>query len=69
MRSFCVPKGRFDVASGMASNYIMWSITSCVVEKMLSLGMTSGILKRENFSGGNDCNKQIIEPNCEKYGF
>ena len=59
----------FGAASGMASNYIMWSITSCVVEKMLSLGMTPGILKSANFPGGNDYNKQIIEPNYEKYGF
>ena len=62
-------EARFAAASGIASDYIMWSITSCVVEEMLSRGMTPGILKSANFPGGNDYNKQIIEPNYEKYGF
>jgi uncharacterized phosphosugar-binding protein len=62
-------EARFGAASGMASNYIMWSITSCVVEKMLSLGMTPGILKSANFPGGREYNHGIIEPHYEEYGY
>ena len=62
-------EARFAAASGIASDYIMWNITSVVVEKMLEKGLTPGILKSANFPGGNDYNKQIIEPNYEKYGF
>ena len=62
-------EARFAAASGIASDYIMWNITSVVVEKMLEMGLTPGILKSANFPGGNDYNKTVIEPNFEKYGY
>ena len=59
----------FAAASGIASDYIMWSLTSVCVEKMLRDGFTPGILKSANFPGGNDYNKQIIEPHYEEFGW
>jgi uncharacterized phosphosugar-binding protein len=62
-------EARFAAASGIASDYIMWNITSVVVEKMLEKGLTPGILKSANFPGGNDYNKEIIEKHYEEYGW
>ncbi len=59
----------FAACSGIASSYIMWSITSAAVEKMLADGYTPGILKSYNFPGGNDYNKSVVEPNYEKFGY
>ncbi|MBE6541382.1 MAG: sugar isomerase domain-containing protein [Ruminococcaceae bacterium] len=61
-------EAKFAAASGIASDYIMWNITSVAVEKLLERGITPGILKSANYPGGNDYNKTIIEPNYEKYG-
>ena len=62
-------EARFAAASGIASDFLMWCITSCVVEQMLAEGYTPGILKSANFPGGNDYNRQIIEPHYEQYGW
>jgi len=62
-------EARFAAASGIASDYIMWNITSVVVEKMLERGLTPGILKSANFPGGNDYNKQIVEPHYDEFGW
>ncbi|MBQ7298799.1 MAG: sugar isomerase domain-containing protein [Clostridia bacterium] len=62
-------EARFAAASGIASDYIMWNITSVVVEKMLEMGLTPGILKSANFPGGNDYNKQTIEPHYDEFGW
>ena len=62
-------EARFAAASGIASDFILWSLTSVAVEKMLADGYTPGILKSANFPGGNDYNKQIIEPHYEEFGW
>lgn len=62
-------EARFAAASGIASDYIMWNVTSVVVEELLAKGITPGILKSANYPGGNDYNKTVIEPNYEKYGW
>ena len=62
-------EAHFAASSGIASDYIMWSLTSVCVEKMLSDGFTPGILKSANFPGGNDYNKQIIEPHYDEFGW
>ena len=59
----------FAACSGMSSTFIMWSLTSVAVEKMLKNGFTPGILKSAKAPGGNDYNKTIIEPHYEKYGW
>ena len=62
-------EARFGAASGIASDYILWSITSVAVERMLEKGLTPGILKSANYPGGNDYNKTVIEPHYEQYGY
>lgn len=62
-------EARFAAASGIASDYIMWNITSVAVEKLLEKGITPGILKSANFPGGADYNKDVVRPNFEKYGW
>lgn len=62
-------EAKFAAASGIASDYIMWNITCVVVETMLEKGLTPGILKSANFPGGNDYNKNIIEPHYDEYGW
>lgn len=43
---------RFAAASGIASDFIMWSVTAFTVEKMMQDGYTPGIYKSVNFPGG-----------------
>ena len=62
-------EARFAAASGIASDYILWNVTSVVVEELLARGITPGILKSANYPGGNDYNKTVVEPNYEKYGW
>ena len=62
-------EARFGAASGIASDYIMWSVTSVAVEKLLEKGLTPGILKSANYPGGNDYNKTVIEPHYDEYGW
>lgn len=59
---------RFAAASGIASDFLMWSITSVMVEKMLEKGCTPGILKSYNFPGGREHN-EVIQEHFEKYGW
>ena len=62
-------EAKFAAASGIASDYIMWNLTSVAVEKLLEKGITPGILKSANYPGGNDYNKTIIEPHYEEFGW
>ena len=62
-------EAKFAAASGIASDYIMWSVTSVAVEKLLERGITPGILKSANFPGGNEYNKTVIEPHYEEFGW
>ena len=59
----------FAASSGISSSYVMWSLTSVAVEKMLADGYTPGILKSANYPGGNDYNKTVVEPHYEKFGW
>ena len=62
-------EARFAAASGIASDYILWSITSVAVETLMAHGKTPGILKSANFPGGNEYNKQVVEPQYEQHGW
>jgi len=62
-------EARFAAASGIASDYILWSMTAVAVETLLAHGKTPGILKSANFPGGNDYNKKVVEPQYEQYGW
>ena len=62
-------EAHYAAASGIASDFIMWSLTSVAVETMLKDGYTPGILKSANFPGGNDYNKTVIEPHYDQFGW
>ena len=62
-------EAKFGAASGIASDFIMWSITANVVEKMLKMGYTPGILKSANYKDGMEYNKTIINPHYDEYGY
>jgi len=62
-------EARLCAASGLAAAYIMWSVTTVVVEDLLARGIMPGVLKSANFPGGNDYNKGFVEPRYEKEGF
>lgn len=52
-------EAKFAAASGIASDFIMWSLTSVLVEKMLKAGCRPGILKSYNFPGGGEYNEGL----------
>ena len=62
-------EARFAAASGISSDYILWSVTSAAVEKMLKDGYVPGIYKSVNFPGGREYNETVLKPNYEKNGY
>jgi uncharacterized phosphosugar-binding protein len=62
-------EAHYAAASGIASDYILWSVTSVAVEELMKRGKTPGILKSANFPGGNDYNKTVIEPHYDEFGW
>lgn len=50
---------RFAPASGISADYIMWSLTSVAVDKMLRDGYQPGIYKSINFPGGQEYFEEI----------
>jgi len=61
-------EARLCAASGLSAAFIMWSITTVVVEGLLARGIMPGVLKSANFPGGNDYNKGFVEPRYELEG-
>lgn len=61
-------EAKFAAASGISSAYLLWSITSCAVEKMLADGYTPGILKSANFPGGFEYN-DILAEHYDQFGY
>ncbi len=59
---------RLCAASGLSAAFIMWSVTTVVVEELMKRGKTPGVLKSANFPGGNDYNKSYVEPRYAKEG-
>ena len=59
----------YAAASGIASDYLLWSITSVAVDELMKRGKTPGILKSANFPGGNDYNLNELQPHYQKYGW
>ena len=55
-------EARLCAASGLSSAYIMWSVTTVVVEELLKRGKVPGVYKSANFPGGTDYNRAVIEP-------
>ena len=61
-------EARLCAASGLSAAFIMWSITTVLVEELLARGIMPGVLKSANFPGGNDYNKSFVEPRYDKEG-
>jgi len=59
---------RLCAASGLSAAYIMWSVTTVVVEELLARGKVPGVYKSANFPGGTDYNKAVIEPKYAETG-
>ncbi len=62
-------EAHFAAASGIASDYILWSLTSVAVEKMLKDGYTPGIFKSINYPDGSEYNETIIKPHYAEFGW
>ena len=62
-------EARFAAASGISSDYILWSVTSAAVEKMLKDGYVPGVYKSVNFPGGREYNETVLKPNFAKNGY
>lgn len=52
---------RFGAASGLAAAYILWSVTSVVVEELLEAGIVPSVFKSHNFTGGPEFNLRLRE--------
>mgnify|MGYP001130159821 CR=1 FL=1 len=59
---------RFAASSGIASTFILWSMTSVAVEKMMADGYKPGVYRSHNFPGGPEHNEAIKAHNAE-YGW
>lgn len=59
----------FAAASGISSDFLLWSITSVAVEELMKRGKTPGILKSYNFPGGREYDDEILEPQYAKLGY
>lgn len=59
----------FAAASGIASDYILWSITAVAVEELKNRGMAPGLLRSANYPGGVDYNEGTVYPHYNKYGY
>ena len=62
-------EARYAAASGIASDILLWSMTTVAIETLMEHGVTPGILKSANFPGGTDYNKTIIEPHYDQFGW
>jgi len=62
-------EAHFAAASGIASDYILWSMTSCLVEELMARGKTPGILKSANYPGGTEYNNTQIYPHYQEFGW
>lgn len=52
---------RICAASGLTGAFIMWSITTVVIEELLAKGITPSVFKSHNFPGGADFNLELRE--------
>lgn len=52
-------EARLGAASGLSAAFILWSVTTVAVEKLLERGITPSVLKSANFPGGNEFNAEL----------
>lgn len=62
-------EAKFAAASGLASSFILWSVTAVVLEELQKRGKTPLLLKSANFPGGVDYNNKEVYPHYEEFGW
>ena len=62
-------EAKFAAASGLASSYILWSVTAVVLDELKSRGKTPLLLKSANYPGGPEYNKNEVYPHYEEFGW
>ena len=60
---------RLGAASGLSAAFILWSVTTVVVEELMKRGKTPGVYKSANFPGGSEYNRNVVAAQYEKEGF
>ena len=62
-------EANFAAASGIASSYILWSVTAVALEEMMKSGKTPLLLKSANFPGGPEYNNTEVYPHYKEFGW
>ena len=62
-------EAKFAAASGLASSFILWSVTAVAIEVMRDRGMDPLLLKSTNYPGGPDYNDGLVRPRYWKQGY
>ena len=62
-------EAKFAAASGIASSYILWSVTAVALELMRDKGMDPLLLKSTNYPGGPDYNDGLVRPRYWEQGY
>ena len=62
-------EAKFAAASGLASSFILWSVTAVVLEEMQKRGMDPLLLKSANYPGGPEYNNGTVRPRYWKQGY
>ena len=62
-------EAKFAAASGLASSYILWSVTAVAIEEMRNRGMDPLLLKSTNYPGGPDYNDGLVRPRYWEKGY
>ena len=62
-------EAKFAAASGLASSYILWSVTAVVLEELQQRGIEPLLLKSTNYPGGQEYNDGVVRPRYWKEGF
>ena len=52
-------EARLCAASGISAAFILWSVTTVVVEELMNMGITPSVLKSANFPGGPEFNAEL----------
>ena len=61
-------EARLCAASGLSAAFIMWSVTTVVVEELLARGIAPGVFKSHNYPGGPEFNRDYVVPQYERDG-
>ena len=62
-------EAKLCAASGLTSAFIMWSITTVLVEELMKRGKTPGVYKSYNAPGGDEYNSSHVRPQYDEKGY